>query len=190
MCEVVSLWNYTVVNFVRAYSHAELALINMQILWLYCEFVFFLCIVFLQGLLPTVIVKQLGPTIVTTKYGRLRGSLVEFPKDSHMHLPPVEAYFGIQYASLRNNYLRLMPPTSPTERFSGIHNAMDHKPVCPQAHLKAKALLEYLPEGSVEWITRVASFTKEQIEDCLSLNLFVPTRGNDIILILKSPYIM
>lgn len=149
----------------------------MQMLWVYSEIVCLVYIMFLQGLIPTVIVKQLGPTIVTTKYGKLRGSLVEFPKDSYMYLPPVEAYLGIQYASLRNNNLRFHPPTSPTERYNGIHSAWDHKPVCPQRYVRAKELLKYLPDGTVEWITRMTSFTKEQREDCLSLNVFVPTRG-------------
>lgn len=177
MCDTVSRLNNCVANIDRNYSPAVLSLINMQMVWVYCEFVCLLCIVLLQGLIPEVLIKQLGSTIITTKYGKLRGPLVEFPKDAYMHFPPVEAYFGIQYASMRNNNLRFIPPSSPTERYIGIHSAWEAKPVCPQKYVRAKDLHKYLPDGSVEWITRMTSFTKDQAEDCLSLNLFVPTRG-------------
>lgn len=178
MCEIVSRKDNCVVNIAGNYSHAVLSLTNMQMVWVYCEFVCLVCIIFLQGLIPKVIVKQLGPTIVTTKYGKLRGPLVEFPKDSYMQqFQPVEAYLGIQYATLRNGNLRFIKSSSPTERYTGIHSAWDTKPVCPQKYLRAKDLLKYMPDGSVERITRITSFTKDQAEDCLSLNLYVPTRG-------------
>ena len=136
-----------------------------------------LVLILLRGCLTTVIVKQLGPTIVTTKYGKLRGSLVEMPKDSYMPLKPVEAYLGIPYAALRKNYLRFMPPTSPQQRWKGIHAASKVRSVCPQKMLREKPLSEYLPQGTVEVLTRMATFTKDQKEDCLSLNLYVPSQG-------------
>lgn len=134
-------------------------------------------LVFLRGCLSTVIVKQLGPTVVTTKYGKLRGSLVEFPKDAYLPLKPVEAYLGIPYAALKRNNLRFMPPTSPQQRWKGIHAASRVSAVCPQKLLREKPLSAFLPQGTVEVLTRIGTFTKDQKEDCLTLNLYVPSQG-------------
>ena len=150
---------------------------NMSWRYYQTKWISLLFIILLRGCLTTVIVKQLGPTIVTTKYGKLRGSLVEFPKDAYLPLKPVEAYLGIPYAALRKNYLRFMPPTSPQQRWRGIHAASKVRSVCPQKILREKPLSEYLPRGTVEVLTRMATFTKDQNEDCLSLNLYVPSRG-------------
>ncbi|XP_052783735.1 neuroligin-4, Y-linked-like isoform X2 [Mya arenaria] len=149
---------------------------NMQIAWLYAEFVCVSVMFVLPGLTPVVIVKQLGPTIVATKYGDLRGALVEFPSDAHVRLDYVEAYLGIQYGSLHGGNLRFIRSSSPNERWNAVRSAWDHKPVCPQPTIRAKQLLRYLPEGTVEWLTRAASFVREQTEDCLYLNLYVPMR--------------
>lgn len=62
----------------------------------------------------------LSDRVVTTNYGRLRGVQVEFEDSS---LQPVEAYLGVQYASLRGGALRFMPPTNPTEKWEGVRIA-------------------------------------------------------------------
>lgn len=160
--------------------------LNMYRFWLHIELVCLVLIAILRGFVPVVIVKQLGPTIVTTKYGKLRGSLVEFPKDSYIPLSPVEAYLGVQYASLHNGNLRFMRPSSPNERWNNIHSATDFRPVCPQQHIRAKHLLKHLPEGSVEWMMRVTSFASIQKEDCLNLNLYVPIRGTFLACIFRN----
>lgn len=142
-----------------------------QVKWM-CLSVLFL----LHSCLSTVIVKQLGPTIVPTKYGKLRGSLVEFPKNSYLPLKPVEAYLGIQYAALRRNNLRFMPPTSPQTRWSAVHAASRVAAVCPQRHLHEEPLSDYLPRGTVSVLKRIGEFTNKQNEDCLTLNLYVPQK--------------
>lgn len=161
----------------QVYSEAETVCVNMYRCWFHVELVCFVLFLFLRGLLPVVIVKQLGPTTITTKYGKLRGSLVEFPKDSYIPLSPVEAYLGLQYGSLHNGNLRFIRASSPNEKWMKTHPATAFRPVCPQQHVRAKHLLKYLPVGSVEWMLRATSFTKDQKEECLSLNLYVPTRG-------------
>lgn len=163
--------------FWKIYSKLVNLWASMHRVWLYVELVSLFLLGILRGIVPVVIVKQLGPTIVTTKYGKIRGSLVEFPKDSYIPLSPVEAYFGVKYGSLHNETLRFKWPASPNVSYRNIHTAKEFQPVCPQPHVGTKQLLKYLPEGSVEWRIRVTSFTKSQHEECLSCNLYVPMRG-------------
>jgi len=173
MCECDFLWNINADERHQQYSQAA----SMQIAWIYIELVCLSLMLILQGFSPIVIVKQLGPTIVSTQYGDLRGVLVEFPSDSHLPLSPVEAYLGIQYGSIHAGNLRLIRSSSPNERWKGIRTARDYKPVCPQPVITHKQLSKHLPEGTVQWLSRAATFIREQTEDCLYLNLYVPIRG-------------
>jgi len=110
--------------------------------------------------------------VVATRYGRLRGILVELPEP---RLPPVEAYLGVEYASLLGGRLRFMPPTGPMEKWDGVKVAMKHRAVCPQP----------MPDLSEPGLTdrelarrkRLATFVDKQHEDCLTLNIYVPARG-------------
>ena len=63
-----------------------------------------------------VLATQMSARVVTTQYGKLRGVLVTL---SNRRLPLVEAYLGLQYASLLDGDLRFMPPTSTTEKWEG-----------------------------------------------------------------------
>lgn len=118
--------------------------------------------------------KQLSATPADTKYGRVRGRLVEFP---NRHLRPVEAYFGLQYASLLKGSLRFMPPTSPTEKWKGVRVALKPRPVCPQMIVEDAELKKKYPQVVAEQLARLTPFVREQTEDCLTLNLYVPTPG-------------
>jgi len=60
---------------------------------------------------------NLSDRLVSTKFGRLRGVLVEF-EDSG--LQSVEAYLGVEYGSLHGGALRFMPPSSPQEKWEGV----------------------------------------------------------------------
>lgn len=59
----------------------------------------------------------LSDRVVTTNYGKLRGLRVEFDEEN---LQQVEAYLGVQYASLHGGALRFMPPTNPMEKWQGV----------------------------------------------------------------------
>ena len=105
---------------------------------------------FLSSILivPT-LAKQppLSPRLVTTQQGMYKGLLLSpsFPSDAPSCLGcsklsghdqkkySVDAYFGIQYASLLGSKLRFMPPTSSIEKWSGVRLAITHRPVCPQS---------------------------------------------------------
>lgn len=122
------------------------------------------------GALPT----QMGSRILETQYGRLRGVLVPSPDP---RLPPVEAYLGLQYASLLGGQLRFMPPTGPMEKWDGIRVAVKHRPVCPQRLPDLRELDRTEPAAEVERWKSLLPFLENQQEDCLSLNIYVPCAG-------------
>ena len=118
--------------------------------------------------------SQMSPRVVSTQYGKIRGVLITLP-DSH--LPLVEAYLGLQYASILGGELRFMPPTSPMETWDGIRVALNFRPVCPQRIPTEEELLKELPVGRVEHLKRIIPFLERQAEECLNLNIYVPVRG-------------
>lgn len=122
-----------------------------------------------------VYIAQMSSRVVSTRFGQVRGALVEFEKDRN--LKPVEAYLGLQYASLLGGSLRFMPPTSPMEKWNRIRAVMKHRKVCPQRQLDERELEKTLPKGRVRHLASISAFIREQTEDCLNLNLYVPTRG-------------
>jgi len=106
---------------------------------------------------------QMSQRIINTAYGRLRGLLITLPNRT---LPPVEAYLGLEYASLRGRELRFMPPTvSRTGPWYGVKTALKFRPICPQ-HVPAEIRSERLG--------RILPFLEPQQEDCLYLNVYVP----------------
>lgn len=126
-----------------------------------------------SGALPT----QMGPRILETQYGRLRGVLVPSPDP---RLSPVEAYLGLQYASLLGGQLRFMPPTGPMEKWDGIRVAVKHRPVCPQRLPDLRELERTEPAAEVERWKNLLPFLESQQEDCLSLNVYVPCSGKSV----------
>lgn len=121
-----------------------------------------------------VFAQQMSSRIVQTQYGRVRGVLSTLPNS---HLKPVEAYLGMSYASILGGDLRFMPPTSPMDKWTEIKAAIKFKPVCPQRLPDIKSMQETLPIGRVEHFERLIPFLEDQAEECLNLNVYVPT-GN------------
>ncbi|XP_037960126.1 uncharacterized protein LOC119689376 [Teleopsis dalmanni] len=106
---------------------------------------------------------------VKTKYGSLRGVVVRSS-------PLVEAYLGIPYASPPVGSLRFMPPITPST-WKNIRNADRFSPVCPQTvpipPNGPEALLE-VPRARLAQLRRLLPLLKNQSEDCLYLNIYVP----------------
>jgi len=117
---------------------------------------------------------QMSRRVVSTRYGRLRGILIDLPEPT---LPQVEAYLGLEYASLLDGELRFLPPTSPVTRWDGIRTALKFKPVCPQPLPDLTELARRAPAAVVDRLRRIVPFLEQQQEDCLYLNVYVPVRG-------------
>ncbi|CAM9312229.1 unnamed protein product, partial [Lampetra planeri] len=107
---------------------------------------------------------------VNTQYGKLRGVRVPLPSEI---LGPVDQYLGVPYAASPVGEKRFMPPEPPSS-WSGIKNATHFAPVCPQNIHNA------VPEIMMPiWFTYnldiVTTYIQDQHEDCLYLNIYVPT---------------
>ncbi|XP_014362989.2 neuroligin-1 [Papilio machaon] len=110
--------------------------------------------------------------LVRTKYGPLRGIVV------HSH-PQVEAYLGVPYATPPLGSLRYMPPVTPSQwRTTRLADSVG--PACPQAPPAATphedALLLH-PRARIRHLEALLPLLANQSEDCLYVNLYVPTNG-------------
>ncbi|XP_055520793.1 neuroligin-4, X-linked-like [Leucoraja erinacea] len=110
--------------------------------------------------------------VVTTNYGKLRGVRNPLPNEI---LGPVDQYLGIPYASAPTGERRFQHPESPSS-WTGVRNATHFAAVCPQN------IHGILPDVMLPvWFTAnldiVASYIQDQSEDCLYLNVYVPTEN-------------
>lgn len=118
-----------------------------------------------------VICQQAQYTTVTTNYGKLRGLRVALPSEI---LGPVEQYLGVPYAMPPTGERRFQAPEPPSS-WPGIRNATQFAPVCPQ-YLEDRLLLtDMLPVWFTANLDTVATYVHDQSEDCLYLNIYVPT---------------
>ena len=129
-----------------------------------------------RGVDAKVYATQMSPRVVDTQFGKLRGVLIALP-GSRTDLRPVEAYFGLQYASMLGGELRFMPPTSPMEKWDGIRVALKFRPACPQRLPDLDRLEQRLPLTALNHWKRLMPFLEQQQEECLNLNIYVPLRG-------------
>ncbi|XP_025060841.1 neuroligin-3 isoform X5 [Alligator sinensis] len=110
-----------------------------------------------------------SPT-VNTRYGKLRGVRVPLPSEI---LGPVDQYLGVPYAAPPVGDKRFMPPEPPAS-WSGIRNATHFSPVCPQnIHSAVPEIM--LPIWFTSNLDIVATYIQDPNEDCLYLNIYIPT---------------
>jgi neuroligin len=113
---------------------------------------------------------------VTTKYGDLRGVMISLNSPS---LDAVEAFLGVPYATPPLGNLRYMPPMTPST-WTGVRVADRLPPVCPQMlpdiSNKTEALLR-MPASRYEFLKAIFPYLRNQSEDCLHMNVYVPTKG-------------
>uniref|UniRef100_A0A4W2H573 Neuroligin 3 n=1 Tax=Bos indicus x Bos taurus TaxID=30522 RepID=A0A4W2H573_BOBOX len=110
-----------------------------------------------------------APT-VNTHFGKLRGARVPLPSEI---LGPVDQYLGVPYAAPPIGEKRFLPPEPPPS-WSGIRNATQFPPVCPQnIHTAVPEVM--LPVWFTANLDIVATYIQEPNEDCLYLNVYVPT---------------
>ncbi|XP_062982417.1 neuroligin-4, X-linked isoform X1 [Elgaria multicarinata webbii] len=119
----------------------------------------------------TLIDGQAQYPVVTTNYGKIRGVRTPLPNEI---LGPVEQYLGVPYASPPTGERRFQPPEPPSS-WTGVRNATQFAAVCPQ-YLDERSLLnDMLPVWFTANLDTVMTYVQDQNEDCLYLNIYVPT---------------
>uniref|UniRef100_A0A8C9U707 Neuroligin 1 n=1 Tax=Scleropages formosus TaxID=113540 RepID=A0A8C9U707_SCLFO len=112
-----------------------------------------------------------GDPVVTTVYGKVRGFKKELPNEI---LGPVLQFLGVPYAAPPTGSRRFQPPEPPVA-WSGVHNATHFAPVCPQSVEEGRLPDVMLPVWFTNSLDVVSSYVQDQSEDCLFLNIYVPT---------------
>ncbi|XP_059535024.1 neuroligin-4, X-linked isoform X2 [Myotis daubentonii] len=112
--------------------------------------------------------------VVNTNYGKIRGLRTPLPNEI---LGPVEQYLGVPYASPPTGERRFQPPEPPSS-WTGVRNATQFAAVCPQ-HLDERSLLhDMLPVWFTANLDTLMTYVQDQNEDCLYLNIYVPTEDD------------
>ncbi|XP_048091914.1 neuroligin-2b isoform X3 [Alosa alosa] len=111
--------------------------------------------------------------MVTTGYGKLRGVRKELNNEI---LGPVEQYLGVPYATPPVGERRFQPPEAPGS-WQEVRNATQFAPVCPQnIHGVLPEIM--LPVWFTDNLDAAAAYVQNQSEDCLYLNIYVPTEDD------------
>ncbi|ODN05811.1 Neuroligin-1 [Orchesella cincta] len=121
--------------------------------------------------------QQWSSRVVSTKFGLVRGLL--FQKAGY---EGVEVFLGLPYASAPVGSLRLMPPVSGSP-WTGTKMNAEPAPVCPQVLpniANETEALKRMPRGRLIQLKRLLPMLRNQSEDCLYLNVYVPTTGNKL----------
>nr|ADB12618.1 neuroligin 2a [Danio rerio] len=112
---------------------------------------------------------------VTTNYGKLRGIKKELNNEI---LGPVEQYLGVPYATAPIGDRRFQPPEAPGS-WQEVRNATQFAPVCPQnVHGVLPEIM--LPVWFTDSLDVAATYIQNQSEDCLYLNVYVPTEDGPL----------
>ena len=114
--------------------------------------------------------------VVTTTYGRLRGMKKELNNEI---LGPVVQFLGVPYASPPTGERRFQPPEPPAS-WPEIRNATHFAPVCPQSIVEGRLPDVMLPVWFTNSIDIVSTYVQDQSEDCLYLNIYVPTEDGEL----------
>ncbi|XP_064181676.1 neuroligin-2a isoform X1 [Anguilla rostrata] len=112
---------------------------------------------------------------VATNYGKLRGVRKDLNNEI---LGPVEQYLGVPYATPPVGDRRFQPPEAPGS-WQEVRNATQFPPVCPQnVHGVLPEIM--LPVWFTDNLDVVAGYIQNQSEDCLYLNVYVPTEDGPL----------
>ncbi|XP_031694097.1 carboxylesterase 4A-like isoform X1 [Anarrhichthys ocellatus] len=109
--------------------------------------------------------------VVTTTYGKLRGVKKELNNEI---LGPVVQFLGVPYAAPPTGERRFQPPEPPVS-WPEIRNATHFAPVCPQSIVEGRLPDVMLPVWFTNSIDVVSTYVQDQSEDCLYINIYVPT---------------
>uniref|UniRef100_A0A3P9LLB9 Neuroligin 1 n=1 Tax=Oryzias latipes TaxID=8090 RepID=A0A3P9LLB9_ORYLA len=135
---------------------------------------------FLTGHLILLLVAVLGQKldendpVVITSSGKIRGIKKELNNEI---LGPVVQFLGVPYAAPPTGERRFQPPEPPLS-WSDIRNATHFAPVCPQSIVEGRLPDVMLPVWFTNSIDLVSTYVQDQSEDCLYLNIYVPTEDD------------
>lgn len=127
---------------------------------------------------PAVVLAQKldeNDPIVTTANGKLRGIKKELNNEI---LGPVIQFLGVPYAAPPTGERRFQPP-EPAAPWPDIRNATHFAPVCPQSIVEGRLPDVMLPVWFTNSIDVVSTYVQDQSEDCLYLNIYVPTEDGE-----------
>ncbi|XP_055486208.1 neuroligin-1-like [Leucoraja erinacea] len=113
--------------------------------------------------------------VVATNYGRLRGVRKELNNEI---LGPVVQYLGVPFATPPVGERRFQPPEAPAS-WQHVRNATHFAPVCPQ-NIHGMLPEVMLPVWFLSNLDDVATYIQDQSEDCLYLNIYVPTENGPL----------
>lgn len=113
--------------------------------------------------------------VISTAQGRIRGILTPLPSDL---LGPVIQYLGVPYARPPTGDRRFQPPEPPLP-WPGIRNVTQFAPVCPQSLDERSMLGDMMPSWLTANLDIAATYLTHQSEDCLYLNIYVPTEEGE-----------
>ncbi|KAG8008294.1 Neuroligin-2 [Nibea albiflora] len=138
------------------------------------------CLLWLLGLVLHLTLSScqrvdLKHPIVSTGYGKIRGIRRELNNEI---LGPVEQYLGVPYATAPIGERRFQPPEAPGS-WQDTRNATQFAPVCPQnVHGVLPEIM--LPVWFTDNLDAAATYVQNQSEDCLYLNIYVPTEDGPL----------
>nr|XP_014434786.1 neuroligin-1-like isoform X3 [Pelodiscus sinensis] len=112
--------------------------------------------------------------VVTTNFGKIRGIKKELNNEI---LGPVVQFLGVPYAAPPVGERRFQPPEPPSS-WSDIKNATQFAPVCPQNIIEGRLPEVMLPVWFTNNLDVVSTYVQDQNEDCLYLNIYVPTEDD------------
>ncbi|NP_001352852.1 neuroligin-1 isoform X1 [Homo sapiens] len=114
--------------------------------------------------------------LVATNFGKIRGIKKELNNEI---LGPVIQFLGVPYAAPPTGERRFQPPEPPSP-WSDIRNATQFAPVCPQNIIDGRLPEVMLPVWFTNNLDVVSSYVQDQSEDCLYLNIYVPTEDGPL----------
>ena len=134
-------------------------------------------LLFLQACPVSVLAQKLDENdpVVTTANGKLRGIKKELNNEI---LGPVIQFLGVPYAAPPVGERRFQPPDPPSS-WSDTRNATRFAPVCPQSIVEGRLPDVMLPVWFTNSIDVVSTYVQDQSEDCLYLNIYVPTEDGE-----------
>uniref|UniRef100_A0A6A7GA10 Neuroligin-4, Y-linked-like n=1 Tax=Hirondellea gigas TaxID=1518452 RepID=A0A6A7GA10_9CRUS len=116
-----------------------------------------------------------SPRVVETRQGKLRGIIRPL---ANKNLRPVEVFLGVPYATPPTGTNRFSPTRAPSP-WDGEREARQYGPVCPQ--LLPDLTSPRPPKNRLLLARKLANHLTNQAEDCLYLNVYVPSQVVDTV---------